>query len=107
MRSGKSSDASTQPTVRAPKRFFYRLYLVIAWVLTKLLFRVRYIRDPRITREGGPYFVVGNHVSYLDPIFCLLALDKPVSYTHLLYSHCVRQKRACFRLFDITLTRRC
>jgi len=76
MRSEKSSDISTQSTVRAPKRFIYRLYLVIAWILTKLLFRVRYIRDPLITREGGPYFVVGNHVSYLDPIFCLLALDK-------------------------------
>lgn len=76
MRSGKSSDASKQSNVRAPKRFIYRLYCSIAWILTKLLFRVRYVRDPRITREGGPYFVVGNHVSYLDPIFCLLALDK-------------------------------
>lgn len=76
MRTEKSSDASKQSQVRAPKRFIYRLYLAIAWILTKLLYRVRYIRDPRITKEDGPYFVVGNHVSYLDPIFCLLALNQ-------------------------------
>ncbi len=73
MRTKKSSE---QSAVRAPKRFIYRLYLAIAWVLTKLLYRVRYLRDPQIAKEGGPYFIVGNHVSFLDPIFCLLALNK-------------------------------
>ncbi len=70
MRTEKPLDA------RAPKRFIYRLYLGIAWFFMKLLYRVRFIRDPRITKENGPYFIVGNHVSFLDPIFCLLSLNK-------------------------------
>lgn len=76
MRAKKSSKSSTQRNVRAPQRFVYRLYLAITWFFMKLLYRVRFIRDRQIVKENGPYFVVGNHVSFLDPILGLLALNK-------------------------------
>jgi len=76
MQTGKQPDASASMHSKAPKRFFYRLYLAITWVFMKIVYRVRFIRDKHISSERGPYFIVGNHVSYLDPVLCLLSLNR-------------------------------
>lgn len=42
----------------------------------KILYRIRFDRDPRLKKEDGPYFIIGNHISYLDPIICALAMPR-------------------------------
>lgn len=61
--------------VEGPKPLTYAFFLFIARLLMKLLYRIRFDRDPQL-KAPGPYFIVGNHISYLDPIICALAIPQ-------------------------------
>ena len=63
-----------RPETVAPKPFVYGLFLFLARIIFKLLYRIRFVRDPRIAKTKGPIFIVGNHTSYPDPLYCALAL---------------------------------
>ena len=68
--------SSVKKETVAPKRFVYSFFLALARALFWFLYRIRYETDPQLTTVPGPYFIVGNHVSYLDPIICAMAMRK-------------------------------
>ena len=59
-----------------PKRFTYGFFLLLARLLFHLLYKIRYDTDKRLSALGGPFFIVGNHVSFVDPIICAMAMRK-------------------------------
>lgn len=66
----KAKDKKGPP---GPKPLTYGFFLFLARLLFKLLYAIRFERDPRISRGTGPYFMVANHIAYVDPIICALA----------------------------------
>ncbi len=60
-------------TIEGPKPVFYGFSLFIGRLIFKALYGVRFERDPEVKAKTGPYFIVGNHISYVDPILCALA----------------------------------
>lgn len=58
------------------RRFFYRLLYrtmkSLAWIVTKLCFRVEIV-NPEKLELGGAVVIAPNHVGYLDPLFIYAA----------------------------------
>lgn len=70
-----------KPPIQAPRPFVYGSLLLLMRLLFKLLYRVSYDRDPRLDKSAGPFFIVGNHVAYFDPVICALALrGQPIRF---------------------------
>ncbi len=60
-------------TVQGPRPVVYGFFLFLARLIFKVLYGIRFERDPQVKAGSGPYFIVGNHISYVDPILCALA----------------------------------
>ncbi|HZK29131.1 MAG TPA: lysophospholipid acyltransferase family protein, partial [Clostridia bacterium] len=71
----KQNKKTERPKTAGPKPFIYDLLLFLAWLLLKLLYGIQFVRDARIEETDGPYFIIGNHTSYIDPAFCALAIS--------------------------------
>ncbi len=74
MSRNKQKEKIDRQTIRAPKPLAYGFFLLLVRLLFKLLYRVRYDRDPALAASRGPFFIVGNHVAYFDPAVCAAAM---------------------------------
>lgn len=54
---------------------FYKVVYAVLWVLMKLLFPWKVTGQEKLPKEGG-FVLCGNHTSFLDPIFVLLAAGR-------------------------------
>ena len=70
----EEKERNSRRMIQSPRPMTYGFFLLLVRFLFKLLYRVRYDRDPRLAASGGPYFIVGNHVAYFDPAGCAAAL---------------------------------
>ncbi|MGI6157528.1 MAG: 1-acyl-sn-glycerol-3-phosphate acyltransferase [Saccharofermentanales bacterium] len=59
-----------------PSRGAYHAIRRLAHILLALFFRVKIRRDPKVHAVEGPLFIVGNHVSFLDPLFIGIAFPE-------------------------------
>ncbi len=74
MARGNRKEEVDHRAVRMPQPFVYGSFLFLVRLLFKLLYRVRYERDPALAATQGPFFIVGNHVAYFDPAVCAAAM---------------------------------
>lgn len=72
----KRKEKSDRQRFRAPSPLVYGCVLLLVRFLFKLLYRVRYDRDPALAASKGPFFIVGNHVAYFDPVVCAAAMRR-------------------------------
>lgn len=68
------------PLPLIPKRSYLPWFLeLIASVVARLLYRVRFSGANKIPAEGG-VLLVANHLSYVDPILLQLACPRPIRF---------------------------
>ncbi len=67
-------DRGRAPGIKGPSPLVYGLALTLDRFLLKLLYRVRYRKDPKLASGEEPYFIIGNHVAFIDPLICAAAL---------------------------------
>lgn len=61
-------------------RFFPQIPLrLFVWLQTRVFYRIRTVGIDQVPREGGA-LLVPNHVSYLDWLFLMAAVDRPVRF---------------------------
>lgn len=65
---------NTYDASKPPLRWLYALILHTLYGLTRLLLRSRVKRNPEVAAIKGPVIVLGNHPSYLDPVFMAASL---------------------------------
>jgi len=58
---------------------FYRFVRLIAIILTKTLFRVKFKNMDKLPREGG-VILCANHISWWDPIFMASVIPRQIFY---------------------------
>ncbi|MBI5853115.1 MAG: 1-acyl-sn-glycerol-3-phosphate acyltransferase [Planctomycetes bacterium] len=58
-------------------RFTFRLLWVGSWLFARVWFRLRVVNPPRIR---GPFVVVANHASFIDPVLLGVAMRQRVCY---------------------------
>ena len=58
-------------------RFRYRVALGLAWLLTRLVSRVRVSGRERVPREG-PLLIVANHLSWYDPLLLGVVMPRRI-----------------------------
>ena len=64
-----------------PSRWLYSLILHTLHGLTRILLRSRVIKNAEIADIKGPIIVLGNHPSYLDPVFMAASLwPRPIHF---------------------------
>ena len=59
---------------RPPVAWFYYLLSGMAWILLPLVLGVRIRRDPAVRKLRGPLLIIGNHPSFLDPVYLAVAM---------------------------------
>ena len=55
------------------------LWRFLAWVLTSIMYRVRFIHRDRIPAKGAA-LIVANHVSFVDAFFLMAASPRPIRF---------------------------
>ncbi|MBI3961865.1 MAG: 1-acyl-sn-glycerol-3-phosphate acyltransferase [Deinococcus sp.] len=58
---------------------FYRVIWLLAFLLCNLLFRLQVRGREHLPRQG-PFLLVANHSSYLDPIVIAVSLWRPINF---------------------------
>ncbi len=81
MAQSRQKKVKAQAAIEGPKPITYGFFLFLARILMKILYGIRFDRDKQLKATQGPYFIVGNHISYLDPIIAALAIpDQPIRF---------------------------
>ena len=62
-----------------PKMRWFRFARFVCKVFCELFFRIRVYGKKNIPDEGA-FVLVGNHQSYLDPVFCGIPLKRPLYF---------------------------
>ena len=55
------------------------LWRFMAWLLTSVMYRVRYVHRERIPAKGAA-LIVANHVSFVDAFFLMAASPRPIRF---------------------------
>lgn len=79
-------------------RFVYGICLGLAFLASKLLFRLKNVRDPRIAKVQGGLLIVANHQAYVDPI--LVATAFPRRRLHFVAGRYLFDNKLILRLFS-------
>jgi 1-acyl-sn-glycerol-3-phosphate acyltransferase len=61
------------------KALWYRIACRACWLFCVLLFRCR-VYDRQNVPKKGPFLLVSNHQSFLDPLFCGVFISRPLSF---------------------------
>lgn len=69
----KAKDKEKKYSLKAPDFIFYALVYFVFWILSKLLFRASYKRTAAFRKHKGALIMIGNHASYLDIPFAIVA----------------------------------
>ena len=59
---------------RPPSAWLYYLLAGLARILLPLVLGVRIRRDPAVRKLRGPLLIIGNHPSFLDPVYMAVAM---------------------------------
>jgi len=64
---------------KKPKMSWFRFARWVCKVFCKLFFQIRVYDEENVPKEGA-LVLVGNHQSYLDPVFCGIPLKRPLYF---------------------------
>lgn len=59
---------------RRPAGYLYHTLVPLAKLLSRILIKARFVRDPEIKKRKGPFVVVGTHSCYMDVAMMMLAM---------------------------------
>ena len=69
------SDQSAAVTPQEKRSLFYSFVRVLAWIIFRILYPVKYHHTERVNRSG-PFIMISNHYSLLDPLILALPVKK-------------------------------
>ncbi|HNS22277.1 MAG TPA: (d)CMP kinase [Sedimentisphaerales bacterium] len=75
---GKDRHHESLQVPRSPA-FWYWIARSVCWVFCKVFFRYRAYGRENLPRTGA-FILAGNHQSFLDPVFCGIAVKRHVTY---------------------------
>ena len=60
-------------------RFYYQMWVIITYTLSRIFFGLRYVHSERVPKEGK-IVVIANHQSFLDPPLIGIGTGRPCHY---------------------------